>query len=89
MKFHHPAIKDVLGRLLGSMLILGAIWLLADGQAEARMHWGNPCIARGNSSGSWFSNIFVFSLLVLGVYVLFGSTIINKAKDFIRLKRRR
>ena len=89
MKFHHLTPKDARGKLLGLMPILGAIWLLVAGQAEARMHWGNPCIARGNASGSWFSNFFVFSLLALGVYVLFGSTIFKKVKDFVRLKRRR
>ncbi len=89
MKFPHLALKEARGKLLGLTLILGAIWLLAAGQAEAAMHWGNPCFARGNYSGSWVTNIFVFSILVVGVYVFFGSTISNKVKDFIRPRRRR
>ncbi len=89
MKFHHLALKEARGKSLGLMLILGAIWLLVAGQAEATMHWGNPCFARGSYSGSWLSNFFVFSILVLGIYLIFGSTISNKVKDFIRPRRRR
>ncbi len=89
MKFLHLALKEARGKLLGLTLILGAIWLLAAGQAEAAMHWGYPCFARGNNPGSWLSNFFVFSILVLGIYLIFGSTISNKVKDFIRPRRRR
>ena len=50
MKFHHLALKEARGKLLGLMLILGALWLLGMevGSTEATMHWGNPCFARGN-----------------------------------------
>ena len=90
METNHLPLKETLGKLLGLTLILGAIWLLVAGQAEAAMHWGNPCgYPRGNDSGSWVTNIFVFSILGLGVYVFFGSTISNKVKDFIRPRRRR
>ncbi len=89
MKFHHLALKEARGKLLGLMLILGAIWFLVAGQAEAAMHWGNPCFARGNTSGSWLSNFFVFSILVLGIYIIFGSTISKKVKSFIRPRQRR
>ncbi len=91
MKFHHLALKEARGKLFGLMLILGALWFLGMevGSTEATMHWGNPCFARGSYSGSGFSNFFVFSLLVLGVFIFFGSTISKKVKSFIRPRRRR
>jgi predicted small integral membrane protein len=75
--------------LLGLMVILGDIWLLTTRQAEATVHFRNPCAARISNSDSWISNFFVLSILVLGIYVMFGSMISNKVKDFIRPRRRR
>ena len=89
MKFRHLTLKKAQGKLLGLMLILGDFWFLAAGQAEATMHFRNPCAARISNSGSWISSFFVLSILVLGIYVMFGSTISNKVKDFVRPRRRK
>ncbi len=88
MKFHHLALKEAQGKVLGLTLILGAIWLLVAGLAEA-VHSANPCSARGgNYSFSWLSQLFGFFVLLLGLFIFFGSTISNKIKNFFRPRRR-
>ena len=66
-----------------------ASFLLASAPVARGYHPMNPCAGypQGNGSGSWFSGIFVFSLLLLGFYVFFGSTISKKIKDNVRTKR--
>ena len=90
MKLHALPIKEVMKRVFGLPVTLAAIWLLrlGAGPAEA-MHRANPCYARGNYSGSWLSGLFVFSILLLGVCLIFGPTISKKIKKSIRPRRRR